>query len=228
MKRYQTTGIVLRRVDYGEADRIITFLTPERGAISAMAKGVRKPSSKLAGGIELFSESNITVLEGKANLDHLISSRLITHYRHIVSDYERVETAYSAIEAVNKIARQFDDNRLYELLLLVFKALDNTKIPAVVTELWFKLNFLAVLGQQPDLIEDAEGKRLESGQNYQLDPAEAVLVAKAAGSLTTDHIKTWRLMLTTKPDKATSVKGVLPAAEESIEPIRQLFAYQIS
>jgi DNA repair protein RecO (recombination protein O) len=57
MKTIVTKGIVLTRTDYGEADRILHFLTPDQGKIAGIAKGVRKSKSKLAGGIELFSVS---------------------------------------------------------------------------------------------------------------------------------------------------------------------------
>jgi len=53
MKITKTKAIVLRRTNYGEADRIIQFITPV-GKISAIAKGVRREKSRLAGGIELF------------------------------------------------------------------------------------------------------------------------------------------------------------------------------
>ena len=49
----KTLGFVLRRTNYGEADRILNLITPQ-GKISAIAKGVRKPKSKLAGGVEMF------------------------------------------------------------------------------------------------------------------------------------------------------------------------------
>jgi len=51
MKRINTHGIVLARTDFGEADRILTFLTPDNGKVKAIAKGVRKQKSKMAGGI---------------------------------------------------------------------------------------------------------------------------------------------------------------------------------
>ena len=62
-----TSAIILKRVDYGEADRILTLLTPDHGKLSLMAKGVRKIKSKLAGGIELFSISTITFAEGRGS-----------------------------------------------------------------------------------------------------------------------------------------------------------------
>ena len=59
--RKKTLTIVLRRTDFGEADRILTLLTPE-GKKTAIARGVRKPKSKLAGGIELFSLNEVVLI----------------------------------------------------------------------------------------------------------------------------------------------------------------------
>ena len=85
MKQLQTEGIVLSRTDYGEADRIINILTPEQGKIALMARGVRKPKSKLAGGIELFSISDISYIKGKGEIGTLISVRLKKHYANIAA-----------------------------------------------------------------------------------------------------------------------------------------------
>lgn len=66
MKTISTQAIVLKRSNYREADRILRVITPDRGKISLIAKAVRKPKSKLAGGIELFSVNEISYIEGKA------------------------------------------------------------------------------------------------------------------------------------------------------------------
>ena len=55
MQTLRTEAIILRRTNYGEADRILNMLTPQHGKVSAIAKGVRKAKSKLAGGLELFA-----------------------------------------------------------------------------------------------------------------------------------------------------------------------------
>lgn len=64
MKTTRTRAIVLRRTNYGEADRILQLITPE-GRQSVMARGVRREKSKLAGGIELFAVSDVVLGEGK-------------------------------------------------------------------------------------------------------------------------------------------------------------------
>jgi DNA repair protein RecO (recombination protein O) len=72
MKRFKTNGIILARTNYGEADRIITFLTPDHGKVKVIAKAVRKSKSKLAGGIELFSISQISFIIGRGEINTLV------------------------------------------------------------------------------------------------------------------------------------------------------------
>src|SRR4051812_43718179 len=102
MKQILTSGIVLKRTNYGEADRIITFLTPDHGKIRLIAKGVRRVKSKLAGGIELFSVSHLTYIEGKREIGTLISTRLEKHYGDIVKDIDRVQLGYELIKLLDK------------------------------------------------------------------------------------------------------------------------------
>ena len=67
---------MLQRTEYGEADRILTVLTPAAGKLHLMAKGARRVRSKLAGGIELFSVSELSYAQGKGSLGALVSARL--------------------------------------------------------------------------------------------------------------------------------------------------------
>src|SRR6478735_605163 len=65
---YRTEGIVLRRQDFGEADRIITLYSPTHGKIRAIGKGVRRTKSRVGGHVELFTHVNVLVAQGR-NLD---------------------------------------------------------------------------------------------------------------------------------------------------------------
>lgn len=73
MNQIVTKGIVLSRTEFGEADRIITVLTTDHGKIRLIAKGVRRIKSKSAGGIELFSVSDITYIPGRRDRNFNIS-----------------------------------------------------------------------------------------------------------------------------------------------------------
>ena len=79
MNQLTTQGIVLRRTDFGEADRILTVLTPANGKLSLMARGARRSKSKLAGGIELFSTSDLVYIQGKSDLGGLFVFRVRGH-----------------------------------------------------------------------------------------------------------------------------------------------------
>src|ERR1700761_4426140 len=115
MKQILTTGIILSRPDYGEADRIITVLTPDRGKLRLMARGVRKVKSKLAGGIELFSTSHITYIEGRGEIGTLVSTRLIKHYGNVINDIDRVQLGYELIKQTNRATEDEPEAAYYEL-----------------------------------------------------------------------------------------------------------------
>ena len=76
-------AIVLRRTNYGEADRIVQLLTP-LGRRAVMARGVRREKSKLAGGIELFAVCDVVIGKGKGELGVLTSARADQFFRHIL------------------------------------------------------------------------------------------------------------------------------------------------
>ena len=80
MSTERTKAIVLRRTNYGEADRIVTLLTP-LGQRSVMARGVRREKSRLAGSIELFAVSDVVLRRGKGDLYVLTQARLENFYR---------------------------------------------------------------------------------------------------------------------------------------------------
>ena len=114
MNRIVTKGIVLSRTNFGEADRILSFLTPDHGKIRAIAKGVRKQQSKLAGGIEIFSISDLTFLEGRSEINTLMSSRLDKHYANIVKNLERTTAAYELIRLTNKATEDAPERGIEE------------------------------------------------------------------------------------------------------------------
>src|SRR5205085_581911 len=119
-----SSGIVLSRTNYGEADRILTLLTPDHGKLRLMARGVRKVKSKLAGGIELFSVSDITFIRGRGEMGTLISTRLVKHYGKIVQHIDRVQLGYELIKLLNTATEDRPEADYFELLQQAFAALD--------------------------------------------------------------------------------------------------------
>ena len=215
MKQYKTSAIVLRRVNYGEADRIVTFITSDHGKIGAMAKGVRKPKSKLGGGLEPFSESTITFGEGKGDLAIVLSTRLERFYKNILTDYERLQFGYEALKLVDRSTEDVVEGEFYQLLRRTFAYLDELKIPHEFTEVWFRMQLEILLGRAPDLTHDIENAPLQEGERYIYDVYERGLAKSGFGEITADHIKLLRLAQTHSPAVLAQVQAgqaLLPAA----------------
>ena len=103
----KTRGIILRRTNYGEADRILNIITPS-GKISAIAKGVRRPRSKLAGGVEMFTLSDLQIHLGRSDLGVVTGARMCQHYRHILEYYERMTLAGLVLKRISAASEHSD------------------------------------------------------------------------------------------------------------------------
>lgn len=193
MKSLRTRAIVLRRTNYGEADRIVQLLTPE-GRRSVMARGVRKEKSKLAGGIELFAVSDVVIAEGKGELGVLTSARLVKFYSHIIEDYERLQFGYFAIKHSARASETVDEPEWFEVLSEVFMALDAKGIPLALTQCWFYIRFASLLGHSLNLELDIDGNKLTAEGRYRYDDGEQGLRFVEGGEITAEHIKLLRLI----------------------------------
>ncbi len=197
MSSERTMGIILRRTNYGEADRILKMITP-LGQRSVIAKAVRREKSKLAGGIELFAISDITIQAGKGDLGLLTSARLIHFYRHILEDYDRLQFGYEAINLVSKSSEMIDEPEWFDVLSEVYKGLDNFTIPLQLVQTWFYIQYAALNGYEINLSRDVAGNLLEPTKTYMYDPVERGLRPAEQGDVTADHIKFLRIV-STKP-----------------------------
>ncbi|OGL34417.1 DNA repair protein RecO [Candidatus Saccharibacteria bacterium RIFCSPHIGHO2_12_FULL_47_16b] len=194
-KTYTTKGIVLSRTNFGEADRILTFLTKDHGKVRAIAKGVRKPKSKLAGGIELFSISHLTLIIGRGEINTIISSRLARHFGNLSSDLERVNLAAALIKRLNRVTEDKTEPDYFNLLAKSFKALDNLDLKPNLVELWFDLQLLKQAGHAPNLRRNALGQPLEAKRKYNFDIEKMAFSAAPNGEFNANHIKFLRLYL---------------------------------
>lgn len=193
LRTERTRAVVLRRTNYGEADRILQLMTP-LGRRSVMAKSVRKEKSRLAGGIELFAISDVVIGKGKGELGILTSSRLVQFYRHILEDYDRLQFAYEMLRQVAKASEDLDEPEWYDIATEVLMGLDNASVPIQLTEAWFYLHFSAVLGYELNVQRDVKGDLLQADMRYRYDVADQGLVQAQNGELTGSHIKVLRLI----------------------------------
>ena len=201
---------MLGRTDFGEADRIITFLTPDHGKVRGVARGVRKQKSKLAGGIELFSVSDVSFLVGKGELYTVMSTRLQKYYSQIVNDLDRSTAAFEFIKLLNKATEEHPELDYFDLLNTAFAALDNPDVGLDLIYVWFSAQLLRLAGQSPDLRTEPDGTKLVPDQAYDFNfDAMAFRSAKVTKrSFNSDHIKFLRLIFSSNlPTALQKVQG---------------------
>jgi DNA repair protein RecO (recombination protein O) len=142
--------VVLRRHDLGETDRIVTLYTAHLGKVKAVAKGVRRPTSKLGGHLELFTRSQLMLARGR-NLDVITQVETIDAYRGLRDDLWRAGLAYYAAELVDRLTEERAENEaLYTLLTTTLGRIADSRRPDHATHV-FELGALSVLGFHPEL-----------------------------------------------------------------------------
>ena len=153
MKRerlYRTEAVVLRRQDMGEADRLLTLYTPGAGKLRTIAKGVRKPTSRKAGHLELFMHSNLLVARGQS-LDIVTQAEAIHPFRALRQDLERATYAHYIAELLDRFASEGDENpALFNLLVHALQWLCEAGDLALAAR-FYELRLLALEGYQPQL-----------------------------------------------------------------------------
>lgn len=188
-----TDCIILSRVDFREADRILTVLTPDRGKVRLIAKGVRRAQSKLAGGIELFSISQVVYLPSRGEIHTLISSRLQQHYARIVQDIDRTMLTYDILRRTHKITEDAAGSEYFQLLKGCFEGLDDHSVDNNLVELWFGMQLLQMSGQVPNLYTDNAGQKLKIDQTYSFNVDAMSFTPSDRGSFTANHIRLLRV-----------------------------------
>ena len=225
MKTFRTQGIILARTDYGEADRIITFMTPDHGKVKAIAKGVRKQKSKLAGGIELFSVSDISFIPGRRDISTVVSTRLIKHYGRIVKNLDRTNAGYLFIKMLQKATEDAAEADYFNLLNQAFQALDDDTIDLTLVDVWFNAQLLRLGGHTPNLRTDSNDKKLESDKTYDFDFEKMCFAPGKA--FDADQIKFLRLLFSTNQpevlNKVTKAPALSSAAQGIVQSMLQTY-----
>lgn len=210
----RTRAMVLRRTNYGESDRILTLLTPE-GQKSVLAKGVRKEKSRLAGGIELFSISDVVIQQGQRRLGILTSAKMLKFFPGILTDLGRLELASRILKRTNQLSEQIDSPELFELVEQAFTGIESG-INLEVVETWFLINLARVGGETMNVFFDINGDKLQPDQNYHWNELEKALSPQSEGEIGTEEIKLLRLLSASSLSLVTKVNKI----NELITPLK--------
>jgi DNA repair protein RecO (recombination protein O) len=216
MRPFSTEAIILRRTNYGEADRVLSLLTPERGKLSAIAKGVRKPKSKLAGGLELFALCEVTIMTGRGDIGLLTSARMKQFFGNILKDYDRMQFAYEAVKHINRATETVAEPEFYELLRDTFGWLDDLSIDWRLSELCFRLRLQYFLGHGFNLATDQAGQKLQADKRYHYDFGDNAFFKDDNGRFGSEHVKLLRLASIKTPAILQQVAGLEPVLDDCV------------
>ena len=147
---YKTEAVVLRHNPLGDADKILTLYTPQMGKLRAVAKGVGRPRSKLAGHVEPLTRSAMLIALGR-NLDIVTQSQTIDSFLPLKEDLTLTSQAIYVAELIDLFTVEGDANlNLYQGLLTALNALPLASDSGLILR-HYELHLLNDLGYKPQL-----------------------------------------------------------------------------
>ena len=174
-RTYATTGVVLRQYPLGEADRIVVMLTPDRGKVRAVAKGVRRPKGKLRGHLDLTNVVDFSASYGRS-LDIVTEAMIQDDHPAARTDLARLSQSMYVCELADLFTEEGSPSRrLYALTVATLDALGDAPDLWLLIR-WYEQRLLDVTGFRPQL-ENC----VECGD--ELRPADHVLDLAAGGVL---------------------------------------------
>jgi DNA repair protein RecO (recombination protein O) len=181
-RRYVTDAIVLSRFDLGEADRVMTIITPVHGKLKAIAKGIRRPTSRLGGSLEPFAELRIALAHGRT-FDVVTEVRVGQAWLRMRDSLEGAATAWYLAELADKsLEERHEAEPIYLLLRRAYELLDAGMAPGRVAR-WFEMRLADELGVRPEVDRCVECDRvLEATEAFRwVPPLGGVLCERCPG-----------------------------------------------
>jgi DNA repair protein RecO (recombination protein O) len=170
MPLYKEQGVVLRSTKLGEADKIVTVMTQGSGKVRAVAKGIRKTTSRFGARLEPFTHVSLMVYRGRGSLDTVSQAEILSPFLALRGDLGLFAAGETMLEAVDKVAEEHERNvRLFMLLLTGMRCLETRPVDAAAVAESFLLKLLSLSGFHPSLLNCAvcgrpEPDRFASGQ----------------------------------------------------------------
>lgn len=210
---YRTEAVILKRTDFGEADRVVTLYTPHLGKFRAVAKGVRRLTSRKAGHLELFTHAQL-LLAAARSLDIITQAETVRSYPALRADLARASRAYYAAELLDRFTGEGIENRpLFELLLKVLAWLDAEPNIDLLMR-FYELHLLELVGYRPQLFHCVTcGAVIEPVVNY-FSPSDGGVVCPRCGRASPSP--------ETNPIAVNSLKALRYLQTHSFEAVRRL------
>jgi DNA repair protein RecO (recombination protein O) len=179
---YATDAIVLSRFELGEADRVLTLLTPEIGKLKAIAKGIRRPTSRLGGSLEPFAELRVNLARGRT-FDVVTGVSVGRAFLRMRDSLESAATAWYLAElAERSIEERTPAEPLYLLLRRAYELLEAGMAPGRVAR-WYEMRLADELGVRPEVDRCTECDRMlePEGRFRWVPPLGGILCERCPG-----------------------------------------------
>lgn len=163
---YRTEAIVLSRLNYGEADRILVLYTPDGGKLDVIVKGARKTKSRLGPSLDYFSRVNVELARGR-ELDVVRGVESVDRFPRLSTDLDAYGHASYFIELVKGLTQSREANRpVYDLLVSSLSLLNESVDPWIIAR-HFEMALLHELGYRPELFQCVNCKKpIEAEVNF--------------------------------------------------------------
>lgn len=201
-RSYSTDAIVLKRTDMGETDQILTLFTPAKGKFHAVAKGIRRPISKMGGHLDMLKHSLLQIAQGR-NLDIVTQAVSRESFQHIQGSLWHMTCGFYLAELIDRSLEDGTEHfEIYMLLLETLRALDadaaevlqhrqettlekaQERMRSTLLLRYFELHLLSDIGYEPTL------QTCASCSN-ELQPVENGFQAALGGALCPDCSRLW-------------------------------------
>jgi DNA repair protein RecO (recombination protein O) len=149
---HRDRAVVLRTYKFAESDRIVILLTEGRGKVRALARGVRKSTSKLGGRLEVMSHVDVELYKGKGELETVRTAATVDAFASLRDDLDRLTAGLALCEVVDQLAQDADpDIRMYPMVVGALRELSTNDSPLLLPA--FELKLMASQGFAPQLDE---------------------------------------------------------------------------
>jgi DNA repair protein RecO (recombination protein O) len=212
-----TEALLLRSVDYGDADRIVTLWTGQLGKASFMARGARRSKKRFGGALEPFGLLSVELRHGSAQLGTLLQAQVTRSFPRLLGDLGRMSAGFAALELLRELSAEHEpDAAVFATALELLAALDAEQAAPERLLLCFEVRLLGLLGFAPRLDQCGQcGKQPALGQAGLFDIRLGHLVCRGCGGAAHrlgGAVRT-QLMRSSGPDWADAAMVAWPEPE---------------
>jgi DNA repair protein RecO (recombination protein O) len=208
---YRTPAVILKRMDLGEADRIVTLFSRDEGKIRAVAKGVRRTTSRSAGHLEPFTLSDLLLAVGR-ELDVISQAATVEAFREVRENVDLTTHAYYLAEVVDLLTEDRQENRaVFDILVASLHDLSATADVRLVL-VRFHVRMLDALGYRPELRECVNCRHAIEPERNRFSAQLGGVVCATCGpaeptarDIGTSALKLLRFVQATQGDRAVNV-----------------------